>query len=92
MEKFKEGVILDLFDVILDIFSLLFISQYRIQSNLEYLEGEEWFKRQYGRKLLNDNKFRGFIKRYNLKKTFSDDEKKEKFKLELKQWVVVNKR
>ncbi|EST11489.1 hypothetical protein [Sporolactobacillus laevolacticus] len=83
---------MDFFDLVLALLDLLFFRQHRIQENLEYLEGEEWFKRMYGRKLLNDNKFRGFIKRYNLKKIVRDDEKKEKFKLELKQWVEENTR
>lgn len=78
---------MDIFDLFLD---LLNIRQTRIQINLEYLEGEEWFKRLYGRKLLNAYEFRNFIKNYDLKKVFQDEVKKEKFKNELQKWVVQN--
>ncbi|MCO7124380.1 hypothetical protein NIE88_01105 [Sporolactobacillus shoreicorticis] len=75
-----------LFDFLSFLFSLIFLRNPQIQVNLEYLEGEAWFKQQYGRKLLNDYRFRKFIKKYNLKKVFQDDEQKEKFKRELGQW------
>jgi hypothetical protein len=78
---------MNLFDLISILFDFLFTPQVRIQSNLEYLEGEEWFKRQYDRKILSNPKFRRFIKKYDLKKVFQNDEQKKMFKAELEQWV-----
>ncbi|MFT8311358.1 MAG: hypothetical protein ABF629_09350 [Sporolactobacillus sp.] len=83
---------MNLFDLISILFDFLFAPQVRIQSNLEYLEGEEWFKRQYDRKILSDPKFRRFIKKYNLKKVFQNDEQKEVFKAELEKWVEKHSR
>ncbi|WP_379967970.1 hypothetical protein [Ectobacillus sp. sgz5001026] len=75
---------MDFIDLIITIFS---IRSERIQDNIDILEDEKWFIREYGRELLEKKEFRKFIKKYKLRKIFRDKTKKRKFKLELKNWV-----
>ncbi len=80
----EEGISMDFIDLIITIFS---IRSERIQDNIDILEDEKWFIREYGRELLEKKEFRKFIKKYKLRKIFRDKTKKRKFKLELKNWV-----
>lgn len=77
-----------MWDLITLLTAFIFWRQPRMQSNLEYLEGESWFKQRYSRKLLNDVRFRSFIKRYNLEKVFQDTQQKDAFKDDLRKWAT----
>ncbi|MCL1632582.1 hypothetical protein M3N64_11700 [Sporolactobacillus sp. CPB3-1] len=79
-----------LIDLIFGIFEFIFAPQNRVQSNLASLESKEWFRRNYNRKILEDPKFRRFIKKYHLKKIFQDKDREENFKRELEKWVKAN--